>query len=336
MKKIFLSFFIFFASGSVFSQPYKNLVFEGAGIRGIAYAGAIRELEENNIIRDIQNVAGTSAGGITALCIALGYNAGEIENIIYSTRFNKFNDGRFIFIGGFYRLIKKYGWYRGKSFTRWTERIIEDKTGDANITFAQLRDRGYKNLYLTGVSLNNQKLIVFSHSTYPQMKVKDAVRITMSIPLYFRPVYIDSAGTTVKKPDCIAGYDLMVDGGITANFPIFIFDSLGSSARFPNEKTLGLRIDSELQIEYDLKNKGLAPYEVEDFKSYISGFYNYVIENLNRSVLTAPDWDRTISISSGDIGPKVRKLSSAEKDLLISNGAGAVKRYFNEKYPSEN
>ena len=67
----------------------KNLVFEGAGIRGIAYSGAIKVLEEKNLLQNIERVGGTSAGAITALLLSLGYNADEITQLINSTSFKK-------------------------------------------------------------------------------------------------------------------------------------------------------------------------------------------------------------------------------------------------------
>ena len=147
----------------VSAQPYKNLVFEGAGIRGLAYAGAIAALEEQQLLQDIERVGGTSAGAIAALTVALGYRSDEIEKIIYGTKLQKFNDGKFFFIGGMSRMNKRYGWYRGKAFTRWLEKIIADKTGNGDITFRELHDGKFRDLYVTGTSLNHQNLIVFSH-----------------------------------------------------------------------------------------------------------------------------------------------------------------------------
>jgi NTE family protein len=85
-------------------RSIKNLVFEGAGIRGIAYAGVLEEFEKAKLLRNVTKVGGTSAGAIIALTLALGYNAEEINKIIYETNFNKFNDGRFIFFGGIHRI----------------------------------------------------------------------------------------------------------------------------------------------------------------------------------------------------------------------------------------
>ncbi len=130
-------------------SPYTNLVFEGAGIRGVAYAGVIQQLEQNNLLAGVTHVGGTSAGAIAALTLALGYSGKEIEDIIYKTRMQQFNDGRFFFAGGLSRMNKHYGWYRGKAFAKWLGNIIEHKTGDAGITFRQLHDRGFRDLYVT-------------------------------------------------------------------------------------------------------------------------------------------------------------------------------------------
>jgi NTE family protein len=326
---IFISILIVLQTSSTAScQTPSNLVFEGAGVRGIAYVGAVRYLEEKHAIDDIQKIGGTSAGAIVALTIALGYKSDEIEKSVYQTKIQKFNDGKFFFIGGITRLNRNYGWYRGKRFEKWLKEIIKTKTGNGDITFRQMHLKGFKDIYVTGTSLSNQRLIVFSYETYPDMKVKDAVRISMSIPLYFEAVIIDSAGHVISKRDAKPHDDLVVDGGFTGNFPITVFDSLTSEKRIANDKTLGLRIDSPEQLAFDRTGRGLAPIPISKFHSYIGAFYNYVIENLNRSQLTEEDWKRTVSISSGDIGPKIRKLSVEEKNRLINNGYEAMKEKF--------
>jgi len=46
---------------------FKNLVFEGGSVKGIAYVGALRLLEEKGIMGGIRRVGGTSAGAINAV-----------------------------------------------------------------------------------------------------------------------------------------------------------------------------------------------------------------------------------------------------------------------------
>ena len=52
---------------------YKNLVFKGGGVRGIAYLGALKYFYENGLMRSVERVAGTSAGAITATVLALNF-----------------------------------------------------------------------------------------------------------------------------------------------------------------------------------------------------------------------------------------------------------------------
>lgn len=320
------------------SQTYRNLIFEGAGIRGIAYVGVLKVLEEKHIIDSIQKVGGTSAGAIISTAVALGYTSEELEKLIFSTRFQKFNDGGVPLFGGIHRVRKKYGWYKGNEFCQYLEEMIAFKTGNKDITFSELPNNRFKDLYITGINLSKQQLVVFSKDHFPNMKIKDAVRISMSIPLYFQAIFIDSLGNIHEKQDSLT--DVVVDGGIISNFPIQLFDKTELSKdipkRIPNYETLGIRIDSEEQIDYDRKRKGLAPAHIYDFQSYMWAFYNFVLENLNRHDLTGDDWKRTISVSSGNISPRVKALSEKEKQQLIANGKSATESYFeprkNEPY----
>ncbi|WP_242922014.1 patatin-like phospholipase family protein [Pontibacter liquoris] len=322
------------------TRPVKNLVFEGAGIRGIAYAGVIEELERQQLLQDVENVGGTSAGAITAMMLSLGYSSTEIADIISSTKFNKFNDGRFLFVGGLVRMNKAYGWYRGEKFRAWLSELIAQKTGDADITLAQLSAKGYKDLYITATCLNKQQLVVLSKETYPQMKVKDAVRISMSIPLYFRAVFVDAAGKTYTRPEVGQELDIMVDGGIIGNFPITMFDSVvtdpsGKQIRLANMQTLGIRIDSQEQIQNDASSQKLVPLKVENLNGFFSALYIMIIENLNRQELTQDDWARTISVSSVGISPKIKRLSKEQKNALVASGRSYTAKYLQHNYPTD-
>jgi NTE family protein len=320
-----------------FSQPkYENLVFEGGGVKGIAYSGVLKELEHAGILKDIQKTAGTSAGSVTALMVSLGYTADEIYQIISETKFQKLNDGQFLFIGGFARLNRNFGWYKGNATTKWLEQIIKNKTGDPDITFRQLRDKGFKQLYVTATCLNQQRLLILSEETYPQMKVKDAVRISMTIPIYFGAVFIDSVGNVYQNNRMNKDLDIVVDGGITGNFPIFIFDSVtvdsaNREKRIPNFKTLGVRIDSDAQIENDLLNQKLVPMDIYKMSDYMKAFYTIVIENLNRSQLIPGDWSRTISVSSVGIGPRIKRLTDEQKQALISSGEKHAREFLKRR-----
>lgn len=334
-KIIIVLVLLLLRDNAIQAQPSKieNLVFEGAGIRGIAYSGAITALEKNGILPGVKRVGGTSAGAITALMLSLGYTADEITHIIGDTNFKQFNDGHFFFVGGLIRFNKLFGWYRGNKAERWLAEIIQAKTGNANSTFADLKQKGFKDLYITGTSLTRQQLMVFSFENYPAMQVKDAVRISMNIPFYFEAIFMDSTGKIINKPDNKKGLDVMVDGGFTGNFPIRLFDStkyisnIAANTFAYNPATVGFRIDRNEQITNDEQGKGLAAMPITNLKEYTSAFYVMLLENLNRQTLVKEDWMRTVSINDAATSPRIRKLSNTEIDRLVTNGNNAVVQY---------
>ncbi|RYZ49713.1 MAG: patatin [Sphingobacteriales bacterium] len=307
------------------TQPYRNLVLEGGGIRGIAYAGAIEVLEENRLTDSIEQVAGTSVGALAGCLIALGYDAGEMKSILMELRLQTFNDGRWLFPGGINRFNKQYGWYRGASLETWIGKFIARKTGSEHTSFAQLHklrqaDIRYKELYITATNLSSQKLTVFSYETYPDMEIKTAVRASVSIPLYYGAVFLDKAGRRMDQPLDGVAYDVFVDGGIIANYPLGLFDSIG-----PNKATLGLKLERRAQIEQG-DSRNIAPYPIRHLGDYVGALYNITMETLNRGCSFDAEKGRTIYISTSDINPRVRRISKAQKEKLMDNGReGAVR-----------
>jgi NTE family protein len=59
----------------------KNLIFQGGGIKGLAYLGALEEAEKEKIFKlnEIEKIAGTSAGAITACLLSVGYKVEDFE-----------------------------------------------------------------------------------------------------------------------------------------------------------------------------------------------------------------------------------------------------------------
>jgi NTE family protein len=315
---------------------YRNLVMEGGGIRGIAYGGALAELETQGVLAGIQRVGGTSAGAIQAALLAVGYTPAEIIRVVNEMPVQRLNDGRLIFFGGSTRLITQYGWYRGDQFTRFMGELVARKAGSADLTLGQLHDLAKqgkgRDLYVTGTNLTRQQVQVFSYETHPDLRVADAVRISMSIPLYFRAVLLDPQGHVVRQPARNQAVEVLVDGGLLANYPLDLFDQprylpAGATGGV-NPETLGLRLDRPEQIAYDTTATGrrqLAPYTINSFGSYVGALYNVAIENLNPPHAT--DWARTVSISTAGFNPKIKRIPPAQKQQLMDSGRAGVRAF---------
>jgi NTE family protein len=312
---------------------FRNLVFEGGGVKGIAYGGALDILDQMNILSNITRVAGTSAGAINAVLVALGYSSQEVSKIIAETNFKDFED-RKSFLASLYGFSKSFGWFKGDVFQEWLGRLIEDKTGSKNFTFGELysavetSQKSLRLLYIIATNLTKQSAQIFSHEKTPDVPIKYAVRMSMSIPLYFRSVKIFD--------------DIMVDGGVSYNYPINLFDNVkylsnpknaGSSnadekGYLFNHETLGFRLDSKESIKYYRDDWKSVSIEIKGIKDYALGLVNFMMEMANKSHLQPDDWNRTIFIDSLDVKTTDFSLSPDKINKLIASGQNCTKEYF--------
>jgi NTE family protein len=313
---------------------------EGGGVRGLAYPGALEVLEQKGILQNIENVAGSSAGSIAGLMVALNYTSYEIDSVLQNLKIGEFNDGKF-FIGKIRRIKSEYGMYKGEVFEKWLAHLIQYKTGNADLTFNDLHqmhvaENKYKDFYCTGSNITRQRLETLSWKTFPGMKLRTAVHISSCIPFYFTPVAIDSLGNEVSK-DTVLDCDLYVDGGMLCNYPIDMFDScvdggnpLTSKKIIYNQQTIGLKLERGEQIkEFNEGKTAIAPYSIKNMKQYSSAVMNLMMESVNRK---SPDLDnekgRTIYISYGDISGRPRKVTRSERNILYQNGKEAAQKFF--------
>lgn len=337
MKLKISIFFLLLLSINAFSQKivYRNLVMEGGGIKGIAYGGALQELEKNGVLQNITRVAGTSAGAIQACLLAVGYSPKEIVEIVNQTPIETFNDDGFV-PKGTKRLLKEYGWFKGENFLKTMENVIYQRTGNANLTFEELHRLAqatpFRDLYVTGTNLTEQTLVVFSHETYPKMRIADAVRISMSIPLYYKSIWIDREGRVYEQPNPELKCNLFVDGGLMLNYPIDIFDNSkytlkGGNEEVFNEQTLGLRLEKCTQIDHELAQKdGSALQNITDFSSYMDALGGLMMRNVNAP--NKRDLERTIYINDNGLSSRVRKVPDNMKLMMMTAGQQAVIEFF--------
>jgi len=72
--------------------PFENLIMEGGGAKGVAYIGSLEVLENNNQMANLKRVGGSSAGGLTAIFVALGCSSSECEKYIKEMDIKKMLD----------------------------------------------------------------------------------------------------------------------------------------------------------------------------------------------------------------------------------------------------
>lgn len=210
---------------------FKILSFWGAGGKGMAYLGAVRELYKRHIIQnEVKIIGGISAGLIMSLPIAMGFSKEEITKIAYDTDFDSFKDPNaktfwsklgLASIEIICSLLRKNpGMYTGETISAWAKWIVYVGLGDPNATFkdlekAQKNNPALKGLYTIAYNINEAKLQKFSVVHTPDVPIWQALRATMSIPFVFKPMLIKVNGKEA----------LFVDGGIIQNNPQPIFNN---------------------------------------------------------------------------------------------------------------
>lgn len=314
------------------NDKFRNLVFEGGGVKGIAYGGALSELHNKGVLNSIQRVAGTSAGAITAVLLAVGYSHEEVSEITAASDFESFADDSFGFIRDANRFLKEYGLHKGDTFKQWMGNLIKAKCGKKTLTFSELKDiPGSLDLYLIASNLSEQMAQIFSAEHSPDVPIRDAARMSMSIPLYFKCVR--------HGPN----KDIMVDGGVAWNYPINIFDNKkylsnpnngqaveynASSGFVFNHETLGFRLDASKEIQANGCNWENVPVKVDNMLAYASALIGFMHQMANKKHLHSNDWNRTIFIDTLDVSTTEFAISNSKIAQLIESGKQGVIGHF--------
>ncbi|HAF61675.1 MAG TPA: hypothetical protein DCK95_05060 [Anaerolineaceae bacterium] len=294
---------------------YRNLVFKGGGVRGIAYIGALEVLEEEGVLTGIQRVAGTSAGAISALLVSLRLPIDEVLELFStldfrkipqsSTRKRKLPTRLPTDEEKLARIIRSYGLYSSEYFYGWLREVVAKHCdGNADASFMDFHKRGFLDPFIVVANLNKQREEIMSFQTTPDIAVADAVRMSMSIPLYFEALRFDG-----KK---FGNGDYYVDGGLFNNYPIKVFDEppyLTTSElkrTKGNQETLGLFLypdSSSTSIKRSSNPRNLMDY----LSLVMSNVYSsYEVIQYETSII---DQRRTIAISD-------RGIQSTDFDIV--------------------
>lgn len=324
------------------SYHFTNLVFEGGGVKGIAYAGAMQALEKQSVLPNIKRVGGTSAGAINAVLLATGYTPEETRDVLAAMNFKNFMDDSWGVIRDAKRLIKKYGWYKGDYFRTWIAKIIDDKINQSEATFSDFKKLGLLDLYLVGTNISTGFSEVFSAEHTPDMCVADAARISMSLPLFF---------TAIRN----SKDEIYVDGGVLRNYPIKLFDRskyiergkkrkhantapyyrdanqakpVGSTRHIYNKQTLGFKLDTKEEIAMFLDGAKPPVAKIDDFFDYGVELVRTIMNSQQNTHLHSDDWQRTIYLDSLNIGTTDFGLNDEKRNALMKSGVDGVNAYF--------
>lgn len=288
-------------------------VFSGGGLKGFALLGACQVLEENGI--RFNRVAGTSAGSIIAAFIAAGYTAKEIEAMLDEINLKTFLDPRKTVLPlpftKWLNLYFKMGLYQGKVLEQW----FFDKLAAKNIySFGDLPEDSLK---IVASDLSNGKMLILpddlpAYGIYPErFPVSRALRMSCGIPFFFEPVKMKTRN----------GRNIVVDGGVLSNFPLWIFDDEEGKRERP---VLGLKLSRSTSEKKKREiDNGLQLFEALFATMKDAHDERYISRKFERDIIFIPVEDFTSTQFD---------LSEETKIELIQNGRKRTKDFLNSWY----
>lgn len=247
-------------------SPYTNLVLSGGSTRGISQLGALKQLIRHNLIdfNRLKCVVGVSVGSLIACLIALKFSIDQIWDSIMKKDLVR------LLNVDFNLLVTHYGVETGKNIYKIMEGILTKTTKIHRITFKQLYEFTGVHLIVVGSCLTTKGPVYFDHINYPNFVVSVALRISISIPGLFVPVVIDG-----KK---------YIDGGITDNYPMHLFDKdldSNSNSNSNVNDTIGIVVSNECETNFDC----LEQYVMAIMNLFLHNFYYNLDSKYTKSTI---------------------------------------------------
>ncbi len=274
-----------------------TLLLGGGAIRGVAYCGVIKALEELHV--EYSTLAGSSVGSVIAGFLAVGYNPQEIKEIMLGVNFELFRDIQ-LSIG------QNFAFSKGEVFLEWLRDLIEKKYyGDEYkkgthkaVTFSDLD----KNLVIITTDLSNFECKEFSKFETPDFEVAKAIRISSSMPGLMKPIEYNNR--------------TLVDGDLQKSAPMW---SLSKNLQPENERILEFRLEGDFQ--------GTDKNAVD----FINAIYSYATRTgtkFLKDLYGCRDKDEYVLIDKCDINIVDFNLSDKRREELVQDGYQQTMRYF--------
>lgn len=290
-----------------------DAVFEGGGVKGVGLVGALCSLEKKGYVW--QRVAGTSAGSIVAALLAVGYNAKELKKIMFDADFNEFINERGLqsvpLVGKTLSLMVYNGLYNGDKIEQWITKYLEKK---GKLKFKDVSVNGKSRLKIIATDITKKDILVLPDDLVKygidpmEFEIAKAVRMSISIPFYFKPVKFK------YKEDM----SYVVDGGVLSNFPIWIFDVSGK----PRWPTFGFKF-----IDPKITSKGSGK---KDIVSFAFDIINTMLDKNEEIYIKNKDFVRTISIPSSSTKATQFNISDNKRLELFNDGYEAGEKFINQ------
>lgn len=297
-------------------------------MKGIGLAGAYAALLDAEWQPEC--VAGTSAGAITAALVAAGYSADELHKEVLEMHFREFEDrgweDRIPVIGKQISILHDHGIYEGRRFLEWMTEKLERKQvqtfGDLKVTDSDDPKRAYR-LQVIASDVTRREMLVLPRDAHKigvdpdELGVAYAVRMSMSIPIFFEPVNHSNPRTGEEH--------LIVDGGMLSNFPVWLFDA-ETRPRFPTFGLLLLEPPTRGSVAAVSggRSRTQGPHSIIE---YLKALAQTLMQAHDRMHIDEAEFVRTIAIPTLGVGTTEFDITPQRSEALYQSGYDATKAF---------
>lgn len=259
----------------------------------MSQVGVLSTLREAGVLNEIRDWYGCSGGALTALLGVIGASSAWLRDAVehYNTQPLGAPDAALLT-----NYLETWGVNSGSMLIEYMGKFIDTwEPGLSSWTFADLATK-YPDQTLTIIATNITRggQAVFNAAKTPGMRIMDALRASMSIPLFFTP-WVDSSG------------ELYCDGAVCEYFPWKCI---------PNQaKTLVVVIDDTSIAGRDLSIKK----PITTFVDYFTQLYTVAYNAHNRWV--PRNW---IAINTENITGLDFSISRGDRLHLYAAGVAAA------------
>jgi len=309
-----------------------DLVLSGGGVKFIGLVGAVVALMDAGY--SIKRVSGVSAGSVVAAILAAASKGAqltgeEIKELAFSVPLHKWRDsGPVPYLGAAWGLVRETSMYRGDEAYDWIRSELKNlgvtSFGDLVIDGDHLPAGPRYKLVVTVADLTAAQLVrlpwdyqrLYGLDPDEQL-VADAVRASMAIPFFYRPVKLNGAGGATST---------LVDGGVLSNFPIDTFDRPdGKPPRWP---TFGITVLPRPSEGIGAVMPALKPLRLFEQTALLESLLTTMLAGHDQTHLSKP-WvaARAILVESANVGVLDFDSPKGRLEELYDNGYAAAELF---------
>jgi predicted acylesterase/phospholipase RssA len=277
------------------NESFDTICLQGNSTKCLISLGAIQFLHDTGRLSDVTKFFGTSSGGIISFFLIIGYNPIEILRYLCV---NKVLDGNTIDLD-----ISKM--VDGSCVISWSKirEVIETMTIQkigCLPTLKCLSEKTGKEITVVTYNITEEKTEYISATTYPNLPILTALRMTANIPFVFEK--------------CEYKNSFFIDGGIADNFPLKKAEERGN-------KVIGIRVDlnSKKDIDEDTKESNIE---------YLQKLIMLPIRVIERNQISTCRENTRVETLEDLCGGFGIKFSSTEIMNLFSSGYKQMKERF--------